>query len=282
MKNYYKVLQVDPSAEPEIIEASFRRLMKKYHPDAAPSDEWALSQSNEKAREIIEAYETLSDEGRRKEYDAALRDRSLISTAAAFDNADDSLISIFVPFKCSVSKRTYRMEIVKSPEWKGPYVVKGFESVEEGGEQSTQGQRRGLRERWDALEIRLLALFLHEDLPDEQVCLGDISWVGVRCPDCGRTVEMRPGFYSSVSMCPRCHQIQCTGGLIKGIAGYSTVCAWCGQYSMLLGTARTSETSAEGGTPIKGVSPTKGVHEESKKPLLPGHAGTTPPDKKSE
>ncbi|HSD83576.1 MAG TPA: DnaJ domain-containing protein, partial [Anaerolineae bacterium] len=33
MKNYYQILQVVPQAEPEVIEAAYRRLMRKYHPD---------------------------------------------------------------------------------------------------------------------------------------------------------------------------------------------------------------------------------------------------------
>ncbi len=35
-KNHYKVLQVDPSAESEIIAAAYKRLALKYHPDANP------------------------------------------------------------------------------------------------------------------------------------------------------------------------------------------------------------------------------------------------------
>ena len=33
--NPYKVLQVDPEAEDEVIEAAYRRLARKYHPDVA-------------------------------------------------------------------------------------------------------------------------------------------------------------------------------------------------------------------------------------------------------
>jgi len=35
----YKVLQVDPEAEDEIIQAAYRRLARKYHPDVAPGPE---------------------------------------------------------------------------------------------------------------------------------------------------------------------------------------------------------------------------------------------------
>ncbi len=35
----YKVLQVDPEAEDEVIQAAYRRLARKYHPDVAPGPE---------------------------------------------------------------------------------------------------------------------------------------------------------------------------------------------------------------------------------------------------
>jgi hypothetical protein len=38
----YKILQVDPEAEDEVIQAAYRRLAHKYHPDVAPGPEAAL------------------------------------------------------------------------------------------------------------------------------------------------------------------------------------------------------------------------------------------------
>lgn len=53
-KNYYKILQVDPSAEPEVIDAAFRRLARKYHPDVnkAPDAVTRMKDLNE-ARDIL-------------------------------------------------------------------------------------------------------------------------------------------------------------------------------------------------------------------------------------
>ena len=31
--DFYRVLQVDPSADPDVIEAAYKRLARKYHPD---------------------------------------------------------------------------------------------------------------------------------------------------------------------------------------------------------------------------------------------------------
>ena len=60
----YKVLQVDRDAEPEVIEAAFRRLARKYHPDlnAAPD-------ATERMRDIRNAYEVLRDPRLRAEHD---------------------------------------------------------------------------------------------------------------------------------------------------------------------------------------------------------------------
>ncbi|MGI6777510.1 MAG: DnaJ C-terminal domain-containing protein [Acetivibrionales bacterium] len=64
-KDYYKILGVDKNADQQQIKKSFRRLAKKYHPDAHPGDKVA----EEKFKEINEAYEVLGDEQKRKKYD---------------------------------------------------------------------------------------------------------------------------------------------------------------------------------------------------------------------
>lgn len=66
-RTYYQVLQVDQEAERDVIEAAFKRLALKYHPDRSPTPEAAA-----KMREILEAREILLDEVRRAEYDRSL------------------------------------------------------------------------------------------------------------------------------------------------------------------------------------------------------------------
>lgn len=63
-KDYYAVLQVDPRADPEIIEAAYRRLSRKYHPDVSADPE-----ASHRMRELNAAYEVLSDPARRRAYD---------------------------------------------------------------------------------------------------------------------------------------------------------------------------------------------------------------------
>ncbi len=61
--DYYKVLQVDPEAEAEVIEAAYRALSKKYHPDINRA-----SDAMDRMSQINSAYNTLSDPSKRRDY----------------------------------------------------------------------------------------------------------------------------------------------------------------------------------------------------------------------
>lgn len=64
-KDYYKVLGVAKNASVDDIKKAFRKLARKYHPDVNPGDK----RSEEKFKEINEAYEVLSDAEKRRKYD---------------------------------------------------------------------------------------------------------------------------------------------------------------------------------------------------------------------
>ena len=68
-EDYYVVLQVQPDAEPEVIEAAYRQLMRKYHPDSAGSDHARATILHERAKEINRAYAVLRDPKLRWIYD---------------------------------------------------------------------------------------------------------------------------------------------------------------------------------------------------------------------
>ncbi|MBA2712975.1 MAG: J domain-containing protein, partial [Rubrobacteraceae bacterium] len=63
--NLYKVLEVSKEAPQDEIRRSYRRLARKYHPDANPGDKKA----EDRFKEIQHAYEVLSKPEKRREYD---------------------------------------------------------------------------------------------------------------------------------------------------------------------------------------------------------------------
>lgn len=64
-KDYYQILGVPRGASDEDIKKSFRKLARQYHPDVAKHK----PDSEERFKEINEAYEVLSDPAKRKKYD---------------------------------------------------------------------------------------------------------------------------------------------------------------------------------------------------------------------
>jgi DnaJ-class molecular chaperone len=63
--NYYEILGFSPDASQAEIKKSFRNLALQHHPDKNKNSE----ESKQKFMKIIEAYEVLSDEQTRKNYD---------------------------------------------------------------------------------------------------------------------------------------------------------------------------------------------------------------------
>src|ERR1700692_5002368 len=80
-KDYYGTLGIKPTATAtaEEIRKAFRKLARKYHPDVNPGDKKA----EERFKEISEANDVLSDEKKRKVYDALGYYSDQIDPAAA-------------------------------------------------------------------------------------------------------------------------------------------------------------------------------------------------------
>lgn len=72
MKNYYEILEVDKNASEEVIEKAYKTLVKKYHPDLQNNNK-----TQNKMQQINEAYEILSNDFKRREYDEKLQRQTI-------------------------------------------------------------------------------------------------------------------------------------------------------------------------------------------------------------
>lgn len=84
--DYYEILQISPSAEPETIHRVYRLLAQRFHPDNQESG------NERRFRELTDAYQIISDPERRAEYDVAyqrqVQQRWRLVAAGADDEND--------------------------------------------------------------------------------------------------------------------------------------------------------------------------------------------------
>ena len=66
-RTHYQTLGIEPTASPSEIRSAYRKLVLELHPDRNPS-----KQAAERFLKVTEAYETLGDSDRRRNYDAIL------------------------------------------------------------------------------------------------------------------------------------------------------------------------------------------------------------------
>ena len=102
LKNYYKVLDVDPKADEKTIKSAFYAQSKLLHPDVTPDDE----QAPDKFKELVEAYEVLGDTKKRQEYDNVLGTNSKEKTGSS----SQGLLIIYNPQQFMIT-----MEFKKTP-----------------------------------------------------------------------------------------------------------------------------------------------------------------------
>lgn len=71
MKNYYEILEVNPKASTEVIEKTYRILVKRYHPDL--QSQTHQKEAEKQIKDLNEAYGVLSDTFLREQYDMELQ-----------------------------------------------------------------------------------------------------------------------------------------------------------------------------------------------------------------
>ena len=94
-RDYYEVLSVGRDAEETQIKKSFRRLARELHPDQNPDD----PETEERFKELAEAYEVLSDPDKRRLYDSyghdGLRNRGQSPNFDGFGSVSDIFSAFF-------------------------------------------------------------------------------------------------------------------------------------------------------------------------------------------
>lgn len=82
VRNYYEILGVDKNAPSNEIKRAYRTLAIKYHPDRNLGNKAA----EERFKDINEAYEVLSDQTRRVQYDQSISRKNFMNRANSFSN----------------------------------------------------------------------------------------------------------------------------------------------------------------------------------------------------
>ena len=88
-KDYYKILNVTESATQEDIKKSFRKLALELHPDHNPDDPG----SEEKFKDVTEAYGVLSDLQKKQEYDRFRADHFAGRSSSRFQYSQEDIFS---------------------------------------------------------------------------------------------------------------------------------------------------------------------------------------------
>jgi molecular chaperone DnaJ len=183
-KDYYEVLGVNRDASDEEIKKAYRKLAMKWHPDRNPDN----PKAEEHFKEAKQAYEILSDSGKRAAYDqyghAGVDASAGAGPGAGFGNFSDAFGDIFGDI--------FGGGRTRSNVYRGADLRYNLEiSLEEAA--------RGTETR-----IRIPAL------EECKTCGGSGAKPGTSpttCTTCGGhgQVRMQQGFFSIQQTCPKCH-----------------------------------------------------------------------------
>jgi hypothetical protein len=228
LPDYYQILQVHPEAEQEVIEAAFRRLMQKYHPDRLSLAQQQDSHLQERVRAITNAYHVLRNSDRRASYNYKRTTESL----------GRRLETRTYPALCSVTTSIFALQLICFSINPVFHVV-GLDVV-----QRKTKPKIGLT---DQLRQRLRQIFpwfstvkSHHppiqqtaDLttlfdPQLVIDFGDISWGGFTCPTCPGSFVFPDGMRSTWGVCGKCGRLYCAGGIRRTSFGGLVTCPACG------------------------------------------------------
>jgi DnaJ-class molecular chaperone len=181
-KDYYAILGVPKSAAEKDIKSAYRKLARKWHPDANPKNP---KEAEEKFKEISEAYEVLGDPEKRKKYDVLGPNWQQAAQQAEQQRR----------YRTNVGGQEFEFDLGGGPG--GPSGFSDFFDIffsDIGRRQTARG--RGIERRGQDLETTI-------ELSLRDVYAGGTKAVSLQiedtCPQCGGTGTV------SGHLCPQCH-----------------------------------------------------------------------------
>jgi curved DNA-binding protein CbpA len=248
--DYYRILQVHKEAEPEVIEAAYRRLIRKYHPDILDSNLRQSPEAIQKVQDINEAYEVLSDIHKRAQYDKMRQQNEnsvLTQEISLSEISSGHSIEIekrIYPGKCTQTKRGFLIHLARRNGSIGPFRVVGITPYEESEQPKLIDPKvhRNIIRTLFSIDLKQPAIpdnQLKTSFPSDQELLrlfdeslvldfGNIDWAGYTCPFCKGEFTHPDGTLSTWTLCGKCSRVACAGGITRTRFGGITSCPWCG------------------------------------------------------
>jgi len=190
-RDYYEVLGVAREASDQEIKSAYRRLAMQHHPDRNPDDK---EQSEEKFKEITEAYSILADSQKRAAYDRF--GHAGVGTAGAPDFSS----TIFSDFGDIFGDLFGFGDVFGRGGQRRGRGAGGIDlryDLEITLEEAAEGKKAKIKiPRWEACNI----------------CNGSGAKAGskpVNCPACGGRGQLRhqQGFFTVTRTCPQCQGV---------------------------------------------------------------------------
>ena len=245
MKDYYRILQVHPEAESEIITAAYKRLMRKYHPDLLPPELRNDPEILQKAKDINEAYAILSNPAKRAEYDKQINQQKRAKKTTPASKNDRVKVKgeerAFLYVRCGQTKEIFKALLVRDNRVAGPYRVMGFTPVpvlpapqkasifQKAKTFFSKNSSQALTKTYSFAELDTLAEDgVHKRLNKPDFHMGDVDWGLHVCPSCSGMIQNKNGTFATWIGCSKCGRIRCAGGVEETRRGTFSTCPWCG------------------------------------------------------
>lgn len=130
-KDYYEILGVPKDATQDQIRSNYRKKARKYHPDVASGDK---EENERKFKELVEAYEVLSDPDKRRKYDSAKKSIRISNRNIDLGTltTDDVIVSEFIVTLADKDEddiEEISIDWVRKPSWADMNIVTDAKNV---------------------------------------------------------------------------------------------------------------------------------------------------------